>query len=342
LPKRRLSIEVATLFYALAYLPYVVITRRLATIPDPTVGRPWTGLEILPALQFLAMVMTWGFMALAGWTRTAHRIPLGSWRIPFATRWTFLSGVCTALILVTVPLSYTFTDVSIPLMQLLMRGDILIVAPLVDVLSRRRVRWWSWGALALVGLAMVISFQSRDDKGFPLLAIATVVLYTIGYFGRLYVMSRVAKTDDPDLMRRYFSEEKIVGFPVSLLLLLVLALAFGGSQSGELSRGFVAVWTSPQLGWIALCSLAIAITGVLSAVILLDSRENSFCVPLERSASILAGLFGSLILALLVGGKMPSGGEMIGAVLLIGALALLSIAPRFAGRQVEADAEQGS
>jgi len=339
---RRLTIEWATLLYALAYLPYVVVTRRLATVADPAVGRPWTGLEILPSLQILAMLMTFGFMIAAGWTRTAHRIRIFGFSIPFADRWTALSGLCTALILVTVPLSYTFTNVSIPLMQLLMRGDILIVAPLVDLLSRRRVRWWSWGALLLVGIAMAVSFRTRGDQGFPLLAVITVGVYTLGYFGRLFVMSRVAKTEDPDRMRRYFSEEKIVAFPISILFLLLLALAFGGSQSGELKRGFISVWTSPQIGWIAFCGAMIAVTGVLSALILLDARENSFCVPLERSASILAGLFGSLILAFLIGGKMPSSGEMVGAVLLIAALCLLSIAPRLSRQRLSAEAEQAS
>lgn len=335
--KQFLSIEWATLLYALAYLPYVIVTRRLATVADPAAGRPWTGLEILPSLQILAMILTFAFMFGLGWARDVHRLRIGGLSIPFARPWTALSGLCTALILVTVPLSYTFANVSIPLMQLLMRGDILIVAPLVDLITGRRVRWWSWGALILVGIAMVISFQGRGDHGFPPLAILTIVLYTAGYFGRLFVMSKVAKRDDPDALRRYFSEEKIVGFPCSILILTAIALAFGGSQSGELARGFVAVWTSPQIVWIAFCGLSIAITGFLSAIILLDARENSFCVPLERSASILAGIFGSLIVAAMAGGRAPSVAELIGACLLIAALCLLSIAPCLSKGQAEAE-----
>ena len=53
------------------------------------------------------------------------RVQLGGVRVPVPTRYTVLSGIGTALVLFTVPLSFTFTDVSIPFIQLLMRGDIL-------------------------------------------------------------------------------------------------------------------------------------------------------------------------------------------------------------------------
>ena len=45
--------------------------------------------------------------------------------------------------------------------QLLMRGDILIIAPLVDFIFGRRVRWWSWTALVIVALALGFVVQQR-------------------------------------------------------------------------------------------------------------------------------------------------------------------------------------
>ena len=235
--------------------------------------------------------------------------------------------MCTALILVTVPLSYTFQDVSIPFMQLLMRGDILIIAPVVDLLMRRRVHWWSWAALGLVGVALVVTLSARGGLKLPPLAFATIVVYTIGYFGRLWIMSRVSKDDDPVRLRAFFSEEKIVAFPVAILMLLAV-VAFGGRQGAELSWGFVTVWTRPEMLLISLCGLMVCLTGVFSGFILLDARENSYCVPLERSASILAGIFGSVLLAVFLGGRMPSGAEFAGAGLLIVAVTLLWLGPR--------------
>src|SRR5690606_26478974 len=117
-----------------------------------------------------------------------------------------VSGFGTALILFTVPLSFTFTDVSIPFIQLLMRGDILLIAPIVDICFGRRVRWWSWVALVMVLAALILTLSDRGGLKLPPLAIATVVLCTLGYFLRLAVMTKVSKTGDPASIRRYFVE----------------------------------------------------------------------------------------------------------------------------------------
>lgn len=331
--KRLISIEFATLLYVGAYLPYVVLTRMLATTPDPALGRPLTGLEILPAMMLTGGLATYAFMLFAGWARGVNKVAIAGLRIPFATKWTFWSGVFTALILVTVPLSYTFENVSIPFMQLLMRGDLLVIAPLVDAVSGRRVRWWSWTALVLVGAAMLVNFQARGGLGLPPLAIATIILYTFGYFGRLYIMSKVSKNDDAEQLKRFFSEEKIVAFPVALIAMGSIALLSDTKQAAELAWGFSGIWGNPQLVYIAVCGAMVCATGVVSAIILLDGRENSFCVPLERSASILAGIGGSILLAVWFGGKMPSNAEFFGAAVLIVALIVLSVAPRAAMRR---------
>ncbi len=71
---------------------------------------------------------------------------------------------------------------------------------------------------------------------------------------------------------------------------------------------------------------------VFSILILLDRRENTYCVPFERSASILAGIAAAYVLAYLSLGKYPTGPELAGAGLLIAAIVLLSLAPRFSRR----------
>jgi hypothetical protein len=333
---KRMSLELATLLYALAYLPYIVLTRMMATVPAADLGRPLTGLEILPAMLITGAMATYLFMWVAGWMRDVTRVRVFGVSIPLADRWTALSGLCTAVILFSVPLSYTFTNVSIPFIQLLMRGDLLLIAPVVDLVAGRRVRWWSWTALALVAFAMLIGFHARGSLGLPPLALFTVLVYTIAYFCRLWVMTKVAKNDDPNLLKRFFSEEKIVAFPLAILMLALLTLAGGSDQSGELRRGFIDVWTSDQIGYIAFCGAMVCLTGVFSAVILLDRRENSFCVPLERSASILAGIAGSVVLALAWAAKMPSVGEFVGAALLIVAICTLSFGPRLRGSRPKA------
>ena len=200
---QRFPLEGFVALYFLMYLPNVIITRLVTSTPHPDLGRAPTGLETLPASLIINLVLTYLLIWLSGWHRDANAIELAGRRVPVPTRYTLVSGFGTALILFTVPLSFTFENVSIPFIQLLMRGDILLIAPLVDIAFGRRVRWWSWIALLMVLVALVITLSDRGGLRLPPLALATVILYTLGYFIRLAVMTKVSKTGDPASIRKY-------------------------------------------------------------------------------------------------------------------------------------------
>lgn len=330
---RQFPLEGFVVLYLLAYLPNVMITRLATSFDHSGLGRPLTGLETLPASLIINMVLTWAFIYFSGWHKDARGLNLAGFRLPVPDRWTFLSGIGTSFILFTVPLSFTIRDVSIPFMQLLMRGDILIIAPLVDLIYGRHVRWWSWTALVMVLLAMTITLFDRGGFNLPPLAILTIVLYTVGYFLRLFVMTRISKSGDPASVRRYFVEEKMVALPLSVIVLGLISASGIGGQSGELSWGFVAVWTDPIMWPLFGIGFTLTIISVLAIIILLDPRENAYCVPLERAASLVAGVGGSVLLAWGWGLKMPSAAELLGAGILIAAIVLLSLAPRLSQRQ---------
>lgn len=329
--------------YFLLYLPNVMITRWVTTVPNASLGRPLTGLETLPASLIISTVLTYLFIWLSGWHRDANSVKLAGVRMPVPTRFTLLSGLGTSLILFTVPLSFTLPDVSIPFMQLLMRGDILIIAPLVDMMFGRRVRWWSWIALVLVLLALVLTLMDRGGFNLSPLAILTIVLYTLGYFLRLAVMNHISKTGDPASVRRYFVEEKIIALPLSVLVLAAISASGIGGQSGELAWGFFYIWSDPAMLWVALIGITLTMISVVSIIILLAPHENAYCVPLERAASLIAAIGGSVLLALFWNGEMPRTAELIGALILVGAIALLSLAPRLSAQRAKSLADaQGS
>jgi hypothetical protein len=326
----RLTMEWLVFGYFLCYLPNVVLTRLVTSSVQPDAGRPMTGLEVLPASLILNTLLTLLFVWLAGWHRDAHATTVAGLRLPRPTRHTLLSGIGTALILFTVPLSLTFRDVSIPFIQLLMRGDILVIAPLVDLMFRRRVRWWSWVALLMVAVALTLVVRQRGGLKLPPLALLTVILYTAGYFIRLAVMNRVGKTGDAAAVRRYFVEEKLVALPLAVLCLAGLSASGLGAQAGQLEWGFVRIWSSAAIWPIVGIAITLTVVSVLSVRILLDARENTYCVPLERASSLLAGIGGAWLLHWGWQLSAPTGIEMTGALLLIAAIVLLSVAPRLA------------
>jgi drug/metabolite transporter (DMT)-like permease len=326
----RLGIELLSLLYFACYVPYAIVTRWLSTVLYVPYGRALTGLEILPATTILSGIFTLAFVWFSGWLRHAHQVKFFGRSWPSPTRWTFVSGIGTAMLLFTVPLSFTFQGVSIPFMQLLMRGDVLVIAPLVDLLAGRKVRWYSWVALILVAIGLAFTIRARGGLYLPPLAIITVVLYTLGYFVRLIVMTKIAKRGDVGATQGYFVEEKMVAIPVAVLALALLSAAGLGAQGNQLSFGFVQVWSSGQMGYLAFLAVLLVVISVFAILILLDKRENTFCVPFERSASILAGLAAAWILGKYGMGPLPTDAEYLGAALLIAAIVLLALAPRFA------------
>jgi drug/metabolite transporter (DMT)-like permease len=224
-----------------------------------------------------------------------------------------------------------------------MRGGVLVIAPLVDLLSRRRVRWFSWIGLGLSLLALLVAFAERKVA----LAITVpcaidIFVYLAAYFVRLRIMSRYAKSDDADEARRFFVEEQLVATPASLAILAALAVVgaagAGGAVAAAARDGFVEVARGPVLVEVLVVGVLSQGTGIFGGLIFLDKRENSFTVPVNRSASILAGVIASFSLAAWVGGRPPSPYELVGAALEIAAILFLSIPPMLEKKRARAAA----
>ncbi len=210
-------------------------------------------------------------------------------------------------------------------MMLLMRGGVLAMAPLIDVISKRRMRWWSLAALVLCLLALVAAFLGR--RAFTLSPVALVIigLYLGAYFFRLQLMSRAGKVDSVATRRRYFIEEQLVSSGAIVLALGIIA-AVGGSEMGtQLATGFGYVQANLRFVYLVLIGLAALGTGVFGALVLLDPRENSFAVPVRRSSSIVSGMVARVMLAAIAGQRMPTLYEWAGLALIVGAVLLLTV-----------------
>ena len=93
------------------------------------------------------------------------------------------------------------------------------------------------------------------------------------------------------------------------------------------------MWSSPAIWWLAAIGITLTVISILAVVILLDPRENAYCVPLERAASLVAGVGGSVLLAWFWGAKMPRPAELFGAAILVAAIFLLTLGPRLSKRR---------
>ncbi|MCB9760352.1 MAG: hypothetical protein H6739_10990 [Alphaproteobacteria bacterium] len=316
----------AALYFA-CYVPYSGLTKALSKglHPDAPVGV--AGATLLPVATATSLVVMLLFLTAMGWWRFAtHREVLGV-SLPVPTRWTGLSGLCTAAILTTTTLAYTFDGVSIVFVMLLMRGGVLILAPVVDALTGRRTRWFSWVGLGLSFAALLVAFAEQGGYALTLACGVDIAVYLLAYLVRLRFMSRLAKSEDTDVTRRYFVEEQLVAVPSTMVLLVLAAIWGQGEAMAQVREGFTTFLDSGLVAEAALIGAFSQGTGIFGTLVFLDKRENTFSVPVNRSASILAGVVASLLLALLFEEPLPSLHQLGGAGLVIAAVVALSLGP---------------
>jgi len=321
---RSWSVWLSAAGYFACYVPYSGLTKALSSGLLP--GQRVSGLQLLPWSAAASLVSAAVFLLATGWWRSAVRGRVLGVPVPAPTRWTFLSGVCSAAIIATTTLSYAFAGPSILLMMLLMRGGVLALAPITDAATGRKVQPRSWIALGLSLLAVLLATIHRMDLRMTLIAALDVAVYLAAYFLRLRFMSRIAKSKDLAVNRRYFVEEQLVSTPVLVAALALVAALGDGAVAQELRRGFGGTLAGGHALAILLVGVLSQGTGVFGALVLLDARENSFCVPVNRASSLLAGVAASAAIAVLLpDGPAVSGREALGAGLLVLALAVLAV-----------------
>ncbi len=326
-PRESHTVWLFALGYFAAYVPYSALTKAVSSglLGDG----PISGVELLPVTALASLFGMFVFITAMGWWKYASSTRVGRWNVPRPTRITLLSGICTSGVIATTTLAYTFDGVSIVLMMLLMRGGVLIIAPIVDATSGRKVRWFSAVGLALsLGSVVVAVLSVRDNLALTWVAAADVALYLGAYFLRLRWMSRAAKTRDLAQRTRYFVEEQMVATPVLVAVLAIGAVIGHGGVLAELRAGFTTFLDRPIV-WVAvLIGLLSQGTGIFGGLVLLDHRESSYAVPVNRCSSVLAGVLAGYVLVWWFGEPTPASSELVGAGLIVLALVALA-APMF-------------
>lgn len=314
--------------YFACYVPYSLMARAISRgMWWGTNGVKIPGAQLLPLSLSVSAIGMAIFLFGSGLWRYAHQWKVGPLSIPRPSRGTFLSGLCTATIIATTTLAYTFKGISIVFAMLLMRGGVLMIAPIVDALSGRKTRWFAWVGLFLSFMALVVAFWEGGSTSLNVAASVDIGLYLAAYFVRLRLMSSMAKSDDTSKQWQYFAEEQIVGVSASFLFVAVVAALGWGSLGVNLAKGFSLFDGGSILLGVLLIGLFSQGTGIFGGLILLNKQENTFCVPVNRSSSILAGVLSSLLLTWFFHAPSPSPYKLAGAGLIIGAILVLSIPP---------------
>jgi hypothetical protein len=169
-----------------------------------------------------------------------------------------------------------------------------------------------------------VALADVDNYRMPSIAAFILAAYLSGYLLRLPTINRMAKSEDRDLNYRYFVHEQIVAVVFLVVLTVGFALIGRGAAMSAVRTGVTTFFHSPiTLPGLAIGSLYAGLY-FFGTLIYLDRRENTFCIPLNRCSSLLAGVAGSYALALLYGMSSPSPALLSGAGLIVTALLFLS------------------
>ncbi len=310
--------------YFACYVPYSALTKSLSS--GRLMGKgAVSGFELLPATAIATAITFLLYMTLTGAWRDFRRVTILGLAIPMPHWQMLTSGTATATIIASTTLNYTFEGISLLFALLLMRGGVLMLAPVVDRVSGRSVQWYSWAAFALTLLAVAIALANVNGYVLTLIAALNLSAYLLGYIFRLNFMTRIAKKPSATENRLYFIEETSVA-AVILVAVPGLAAVVGLGEIGQqLRTGFTTFLLGPQV-WPALAiGFCYACLYYFGSRIYLDHRENTFCIPLNRCSSLLSGVVASFVLALLVNQPLPSWYQFVGTGIIVLALLVLSV-----------------
>ena len=309
--------------YFAVYVPYSGLIKVVTLGLWPGSSDVVSGFQLLPATAVATAIVAPLIVSVMGWWKYAGRRTVFGISMPFPSPVVCLSGLGTAIIIGTTTLAYTSTGVSILLALLLLRAGVLIMAPLIDFAFKRKVRWFSWLALAFVLAGVLVALADIDSYDMTLVAAVNIAAYLAGYLLRLPCVNTLAKCDDDGLTRRYVVEEQMVATTLLVAILAVGAAIGTGPVLADLRSGFGFFTSSITLPGLLVGALY-ACLYFFGTLVYLDRRENTFCIPLNRGASVLSVVVASYALAALFGLAPPSIAQLGGAGLIIVALLLLS------------------
>ena len=279
-----------SLLYIACYAVYAYTTKRAGSSGAP----------------FMVAAICCG-VGLVGWLAVVlAQVRRGAWAPLRVTRATLAAGLCSVLILISSTASYAIPAVSLVLPLLLNKGGVLAMAPLLD---RRRgavvtPRAWCVLSLAVCGMACGIVPGLLTARAPTLLALALSAAYLLGYVGKLSVIG--GQKGNAPFLREEMSVTTVAALPVALLLGVLLSPAPAIALAASLSNG-----------WVYVAGLASQGCGYFGGMLLMRQAPHSLCVPLNRAASVLAGLLASCAL-----GRWPSRWEIFGALVMTIALAV--------------------
>ncbi len=315
----------------LCYIPLSMMTKMSSKGLFTTLGGYGvTSFEMMPLFVIGTTIITAIFFTLSGWWKYIAKVRIWKFEIPVPRIYTFFSGLCIVGQIFTVIWLYAFKGISIVFAALLMKGGVIILAPIVDSVlknKRRKIFWPSWIAAVLSLCAMIIAFIEKGDTALTLVCLLDIAIYLTAYFVKLTIISLWSKDSHATNKKRFIAEEQLSMLICMIIIIFIGVIIGSGSTDGIFREMWRGVFVLPAKGFIVepiLIGMAGFCAGVFASVVFLDRRENTFCVTMIQSSSIIAGTIATILLALLYNQPFPGIYKMISVLIVLLAIVTLT------------------
>lgn len=314
------------------YIPQYILTRMASKgLFASFEGMIFSSFEILPFYALGNIIANLLFFTFSGWWREIPFTKKFGLALPKIRWYIVVSGMCTIGQVFTAIWAYSFTGISIVFAALLMKGGVLCLAPIVDLLAKKRKRkiyWPSWIAGGLSLFALIIASSGKASSTITTICIIDIALYLFVHAIKLTIMSRWAKSRDTTERRQYIIEEQIVITIGLNMTLAAMGLVGSGTESGSV---FNQVWKGyaylPSIGFIfqpLFIGISACGLGICQSLLYLDRRENTFCAAAIQSSGILSGAFVTILLSRFYSQPAIETNKIISVIIVISAIIFLA------------------
>jgi hypothetical protein len=307
------------------------------------------GMEYLVYNTAGAALLATGVVLVLKWYRieSVRKINIMGISIPSELPYILVSGICTAVIVPTTTLLYSFRGISVMVAMIIMRGSVIIIGRVVDAIQikrgilKKKVYLEENIAMFIALFAVSIKiFSGSGDGASPFTSIPVMVIfgsYIVSYAIRIYIMNYYKNTRPPeekkDNNKSFFAIEQITSFITMFLVtaaVLVAAKNFGvtGERITPFSNAFFETNTE-WAPWAFFAGSAYGIIAFLSVFIFMfKGRTATFAGLANRLTSLIAGTVSTLVIAIFFSGKFPAIIDWVSLSFIFIAIAFMSKAEK--------------
>lgn len=267
--------------------------------------------------------------------------------MPVEIPYIIASGVCTAVVIPTTTLMYSFRNISVMVAMVVMRGAVIIIGRVVDAIQikqgilKKKVYFEENIAMVFALIAVGVKiFVGSDGKQSPFSSLPVIVIfsaYITSYAIRIYIMNYYKNTRKKDTKKdnnkAFFAIEQISStVTLFLVTVTVLIIAKSAGITGERITPFMDAFFNTNFEWMPLAFLAGIGFGVVAFfsvfIFMFKGRTATFSGLVNRLTSLIAGTVSTLIFAIFFTGRFPQIIDWVSLVFIVVAVGFMAKAEK--------------